>query len=721
MPAKKTVSGKDFHQAEPLDLRATYHVLREKLWLILLFVITAACVTGAYLYRAPRIYAAKVVLQVEQEEQQVINIQAVQKEDLRSAEFLKTVEQKLQSRALLARVVETNSLARDTRFFPQVGGRVATQDELITKLAGMIEVKLRKGTRLIDISVEHTDPEVTEMLANSLLREFIRQNFEENVTASTEANEFLSGEALGLKHKLEASENALHDYMEKLQTVSLEDRQNIVMQKLRDLSMRVTDANTTRIVQEVAYKRIMSCSNNVEALLTIPAVASDPAVMEINSSILKLETELANLREQYKPKHPKYLEVQSQLEEWKIARARAVLSVPEKIRATYESARAAEQALEEAARVQETAALALNQQTMQYNSLAHDVEADRAIYQSVLNRIKETAITKDLKIENIRVVQPATIPEKPSKPEKLKLMVLGLLAGLAMGVIAALVLNAWDWTLKSVDQAEEYLRLPVVSTIPRFRGPDGQRQLVMAGAEQSAETESFRTLRTALSMLSKKDEERKTFLFTSALPEEGKTFCSLNYALSLANQGLRTLAIDCDLRRPMVEQTITRNNQRACGVTDYLAGRKDFLSLVRSTEFANFSFIPAGGDAPNPAELLAQNGIDGLIEEALRHFDRVVVDSAPIHAVSDTMLMLNQIQTLVLVVRARKTPKHAVLRAVQMLQQAEAPLAGVILNLLPRSRGSGYAYGSYYDYAYRGKYYGNKTGRAKDRAVPTSA
>jgi len=225
----------------------------------------------------------------------------------------------------------------------------------------------------------------------------------------------------------------------------------------------------------------------------------------------------------------------------------------------------------------------------------------------------------------------------------------------------------------------------------------------MANGEQSPETESFRTLRTALSMLAKK-EERKTFLFTSALPEEGKTFCSLNYALSLAHQGLRTLAIDCDLRRPMVEQTITRSNQRAFGVTDYLSGRKNFEAIVRTTEFPNFSFISAGSDAPNPAELLAQTGIDGFIEEALRHFDRVVVDSAPIHAVSDTLLMLNPIQSLVLVVPARKTPKHAVLRAVQLLQQAEAPLCGVVLNLLRRGRGSGYSYGSYYEYAYRGKY-----------------
>src|SRR5205814_849549 len=171
---------------------------------------------------------------------------------------------------------------------------------------------------------EHPDPEITELVANSLVREFLRQNFEQNASASAQANDFLSGEAAELKHKLEASENALHTYMEKLQSVSLEDRQNIVVQKLRDLSMRVTEAHAQRITQEVAWQRMLQCSNNVEALMGIAAVASDPTVLEIGSSVLKVETELANLREQYRAKHPKYIEVESQLAEWKRAFARAV-------------------------------------------------------------------------------------------------------------------------------------------------------------------------------------------------------------------------------------------------------------------------------------------------------------------------------------------------------------------------------------------------------------
>jgi capsular exopolysaccharide synthesis family protein len=260
--------------------------------------------------------------------------------------------------------------------------------------------------------------------------------------------------------------------------------------------------------------------------------------------------------------------------------------------------------------------------------------------------------------------------------------------------------------------------VPVLAAVPKFNGVEAdKRKLIDSDDADSCEAEAFRTLRTALSMLGRKDD-RRVSLFTSAVPSEGKTFCSLNYAISLAQQGLRTLIIDCDLRRPMVEHSLLNNNQRGFGLTDYLTGQKDFKAVIHATQTENFFYIPAGSHAPNPAELLAKTGIEGIIDEALLHFDRVIVDSAPIHAVSDTLLILNRIQTLCLVVRSGKTPRNSVLRAVQMLKEAGAPLAGTILNQIPRARGGyGYHYDSYYSYGYYGKYsYGEKE-RAKAEAA----
>ncbi len=707
--------------APPIDFRMLYYAIRERAWVVGLFFLVTAIATAAYLVRAPRIYEAKLILQVEQEEQKILNIQRVQQEDPAGAEFLKTVEQTLQSRTLYERVIDTNNLASSQSFAqPEPGDPRLTREQLVTRLVRMIEVKLRKGSRLIDVSVEHTDPALAARIANSLVDEFLGQNYEYNSSTADQAFSFLNNEEKRLKAKLEQSERAMQEYKEETKSVSLEERQNVVVEKLKELNQRVTEAKSVRIAQETACNQAQALGSNVTALMFLPAVTADPTVADIRSNIGKLESELANLRQRYKERHPRYIQVASQLGEWKSNLTNAVLNIPATIRSLYESAKSSEAALEAALRDEVEAALELNKRSLVYNKLAREVDSDRALYESVLNRIKETTLTKEIKPSKVRVVQQAQVPELPVKPNKVKVALLGIFVGLGGGILFALFLGSLDRSLKTVDQTEEFLGVPVVSAIPRFTGaPKGKRKLINSDDADSCEAEAFRTLRTALSMLGRKDD-RRVSLFTSAIPSEGKTFCSVNYAISLAQQGLRTLIIDCDLRRPMVENTLVNNNKRGFGLTDYLTGQKDFKTVVHATETENFFYIPAGTHSPNPAELLAQTGIDGLLDEALLHFDRVIVDSAPVHAVSDTLLVLNRIQTLCLVVKSGFTPRNSVLRAVQMLKEAGAPLAGAILNQIPRSRGgSGYYYDSYYSYGYYGKYgYGEKEkGRQKAEAA----
>lgn len=297
------------------------------------------------------------------------------------------------------------------------------------------------------------------------------------------------------------------------------------------------------------------------------------------------------------------------------------------------------------------------------------------------------------------IVSFADVPEHPIRPKKQQINMIGLALGMVLGIAMALLLSGMDSSLKSLDEAEQYLRMPTLSTVPQIgAGHLDSTQLVMGQNGALSGAESFRSLRTSLSLISRKDEHR-IFLFTSALPEEGKTFCSLNYAFSLAQQGLRVLLIDCDLRRPAVEQCLCATQGEMTGVSDYLNGSLPFKEIVHDTGIANFYFIPAGTPVPNPSELLAQEKFNELIQEALRNYDRVVLDSAPIFGVSDTLLMLDRIHVACLVVRACKTPRKKVYRAAQILQKAGAPLAGMVLNRIPandRRNGDD----PYYDYGY---------------------
>ena len=682
---------KEIRAPASIDYRALYYLFREHAWIVALCLLVAGLATSTLLLRSPSIYAARTVLLVESEETKVVDIQRIQPEDYQSQEALKTVEQSLQSRTLLERVIDANHLAEDPRLALDATGKTLTRERLVSRLAKMIDVRLRRGTRLIDISVEHTAPALTALIANSLVTEFLRQYYDQGAETLHAANDFLETEAQEIKRKLDESENALQAYKEQTQSVSSANAQNIVVQELDELSAKATEAKSRRIACETAYQQVRALGSNAGELLVTPAADNSEAIKGIRSNIAKAESDLANIKQRYLPKHPKYLQAESQLAEWKSALNRAILELPQTALSSYESAKAAEEALDQALQKQQSAAVEMNKKAIRYDVLARDVDSNRALYQTVLNRIKENTVIKDLKVSNIRIVEKAEVPERPIKPDKLKVILTGSLCGLLGSIMLVFFINTLDRSIKTVNQAEEYLGLPVLGAIAKFN--------VGEASGVSARIEAFRTLRASLSMLGR-PADRKVSLFTSSLPGEGKTFCSLNYALSLSRQGLKTLVIDGDLRRPMIEKVLRGNRERSVGLTDCLTGQKNFLEVVHATNEDNFFYLSAGSSAPNPAELLAGNGFDGLIREALVHFDRVVVDSAPVHVVSDTLLILNCIQTVCLVIRASRTPKNSAWRAMQILQQAGAPLAGIVLNLLPATADSGY----YYDYAYRGKY-----------------
>lgn len=232
--------------------------------------------------------------------------------------------------------------------------------------------------------------------------------------------------------------------------------------------------------------------------------------------------------------------------------------------------------------------------------------------------------------------------------------------------------------------------------------------------------EAFRTLRTSVSTLGR-EPERRSFLVTSALPSEGKSFTALNLAAAFAQQGLRTLLIDADLRRPTIQETLGGGNREHPGVTDCLVDGRLLEALVQEVpSLPKLSWLPAGKSAPNPAELLAQGPIGGLIDQALAQYDRVVLDSPPVHAVSDALLLGKLVQTTLLVVHGSKTPRGVVLRAIKLLGKAGASTSGVVLNLLPSRRGRGYYY-SYDNYYHYGHDDGDGHKRRKKRVSRTKA
>jgi succinoglycan biosynthesis transport protein ExoP len=665
------------------DFAHFYHLLLSKAWVIVLFVILGMSAAVAYVIWAPKIYESRAVIAVEQETPEVNNIQdfkAANAENINLPEVLKTIEQAFLSETLLLRVVKANGLDKDPSFAPpKKDGSAYLDSELVARFKSRVKVALRRGTRLIDVTVEDHDPNRAQQLTESMVKEFVDQSFEQKLGLSETATDYLRQEADRLKAKLQNAEQAVQKFREDNNAVSLEDKQNIIVEKLKELNLKVTEAKSERLKLEADVATIkQGKAKTPEELLTVPSVAALPVVAT-------LRQELADRESRFK--------AAGQLRGLQDSLNRTLVNAGNMVLKEYEAAKTTEAKLAAALQEQEQAALELNRIAIPYNALVREVETDRALYESVLTRMKVTNVAKGIWENNIRVIETPLLAAKPAKPSKLKILALALVGGFVLGCGLVFGLDMADSSIRNVDHVERISGMPVLTSVPESKRKDLDKVSVLTSEPASYEAEAFRSLRTALSFLGP-EKDRKTVLFTSANPAEGKSYCSLNYAVALAQTGLRTLLIDADMRRPNLSKVVLAAT-KARGLTDILTRCATIVECSKPTGIENLFILPAGERASKPAELLASCDFAGLLKEAGLHFDRIVVDSAPVNAVSDTQLIAKDIQSVCFVVRAVKTPGRAIVRACSLLAQTGSHPDGIVFNRMPRRSRDRYYFSEY--------------------------
>ena len=799
---KPVLSDLTGHYAEGLhrfDFRRFWHSLLERIWIVAICVLAGLFLALGYLARTPKLYQGHTVLEVEFQEPSFLptddSTTRMRSMFLASQEALRTIEQNLINQTLLSRVVRSEGLAADdgrallgqgvvpdkrssttqrSEKTPEPGAKNQSTSGVTTfspleeglgrAMAGMVRPAIRRGTRLIDLYVTHPDPVMAQRLAEAVGREYIRNSIERRASLTEEALRYLLEEEERLKRNLQRSEAAVADYKAKnpdaLQlgggTAATGSQQGsgagsggprggLVEDKLQDLNNKLTGTKADRIRLEGELEQIHQSGDNIDVLLQVPSISAAPMVTEARRTVTQIEAAITTYALRYKDKHPKMIAVKASLADAKEKLRQAVLAQPAILRNAIEQTKATEASLQRALQDQQGVAVALNRTAIGWQELARQAETDRALYESVLRQIKETSLSKDVKANAVSVIEHSPLPQSPVSPRPTRTIFLGLLGGLVAGLAFVFGADALDRSIKTVDQAESTVGLPVFAAVPETTDEGTVSRLkrrskkafgrsnyrVVVETPESPAAEAFRNLRAALSLLGP-EAERKVSLFTSALPNEGKSFTSANYSLALAQQGYRVLLIDGDLRRPTMHKIFrfpnSSNNSdedTAPGVTDCLVGEADIASAARQIPAGEFqlvdehiavtariltatggqlSVLAGGRRAPNPAEILAGPFFGQLVAEAARLFDRVVIDSAPILAVSDTLLMTPHVQTLCIVVRAAKTPRQAVRRALSLLAKSGIRPAGLVLNRLRRSRGVGY----YYYYASHG--YGKEEG-----------
>lgn len=673
-----------------IDWRGYYHAVRERLWLILLLTAAGAGIAYYQNEKAIPIYASKTSVAAEQRDRVLTRIESV-KADVEDNSWIATMVETMRSRTMLERLE----------------ARLKTQGVDNQGNIPAFIIAARGGSSLIDITVEHTDPEVASKYANGLVDEYQTFRMESVAKATSSANQFLLDEAKRLRDKLTTSELSLQEYREKKNAVSLEKEQDVVVTRFRELSTQLNQARDERARIEADLAASAKFSQEPEELAKLVSIMAMPRVAAAQQQCNETEKSMAVLSQRYLYKHPKYKSMQAEVEISKKRLDEALLASAAMLKDAFESSKANEKRLEDELKSQEKKTYDLARLQVDYDKLKREIDADQVIYEQVLARLKETDLTKGLEeIQNVplKVIEPATASYTPVRPNKQKTLWTGILGGLGVGFCLAIGLYLADTSVRTVHDVETLLELPVLSAVSTRKKLPAEWQtlpkLDTVHHQHGPISESFRTLRSSMILLGR-ETERKVILVTSALPGEGKSFTASNFAVTLAQAGLSTVLVDLDLRRPTVGKTFFEVVPKI-GATDVLAGQAALGTAVQSSAVPNLSILAAGSRAPNPSELLSTSALASLVSRLSKEYDRVVIDSPPVVAVSDPLLISPLADTILQVVRSHSTPKNVVQRAcAALIKSSSKGVSGIVLNQLPsRAR-------SYYYYYYSG-YYGEK-------------
>ena len=716
---------RDTFPEEEVHLRDYLAVILKRKWTVITcFVILVTTVTIGTFKMEP-VYKATCQVLIERENPNVVNIQEVMAIDASSTDYYQTQYEILKSKELAERVIEHLNLADNKEFRPEPKtgfisiitkikestwniffgeekeGPLDEKNKLIKAYLTRLKIEPIRNSRLVNINFEAHDPELAAKIANTHAKLYIKQNLERKFSMSQEAIGWLSNRIKEVKSKLEESEKALHDYREKNDLVSIDfqESHNIIVQKLNELNAALMQAKTLRIEKENLYYELKRLSKNPEMIESMPAVVKNPLIQQLKADYIKAKAEYSELSEKYGPEHPKMISLKSQIKEIKSKIAKEVKNIARSIETEYRVARRQEESLMRALEKQKKEALALNKKEIQYNVLKRDVESNRALYESLLKRLKEATVTENLNVSNITIVDPARIPDSPCKPKKKLNILLAIICGLTIGIGLAFFFEYLDNTVKGPEEVERYLKTPFLGFIGRLavdKGNPDSTELVTLKEPKSEISEMFRNIRTNI-LFSVLDRPRKVILITSAIRQEGKTFLIANLGISLAQMGKKVVLIDSDLRRPRLHRIFSL--KKFPGLTDIVIEKIRPESATQDIELENLKVITCGTMPPNPAELLSSENMKKLINDLREEFDFILLDSPPVMSVTDAVVLAALVDGVVMVIRGAETPIPPIQRAIQQLSDVNVRILGTALNGIDFKKG-GYYYQYYYKYYY---------------------
>lgn len=734
---------------EPLDLRAYGRIIRKHLATILIiFFLVFAIGLIATLKEKP-VYRAQVLLEIQKENADIPTIKDLYELESVSDSYLKTQYDILASESLARRVIDELHLDALREFNKPkwwslerfngasrkqtvgLGPVKAAHDSLVyqrvlERFQDRLTIEPVSRSRLVTVRFDSSNAELSARIINTLAEDYIDQSLEARWMATQKATDWLSQQLVGVKGKLEKSEEQLQDYARHNGLVFLENdkgaTQNVTNERLQEIQEELTKAQADRYEKESVYRLVQSGDYG-----SLPGVVENKLIQDLSERLSELKRELAQLSTKFNPEYPRVKEIQSQIDEIEATLKDERQRVADKITNEYLAAVRREELVNQALGEQQKQVNVIAEKAVQYNIIKREVETNRQLYEGLLQRLKEAGVSASLKASNIRVVDSADSPAKPAEPRIPLNLTVAALLGLGLGISTAFLQERLDDTLKGADEVERLFGLSALALIPSVHSLNGDRpsvrklldrtlplksghnghtgtasnpaarwyridQVDRGEKPQAALVEAFRSLRASV-LLSTADHPPGSLLITSTQPNEGKTTVATNLAISLAQLGQRVLLVDADLRFPSLQRLFCV--RKSLGLVSHLTGQQDWRAAVCPSGSPGLDLLLCGPVPPNPAELLSSKSMGAFINAAKSEYGFVILDSSPLLTLADSRILAALVDGVLFVIKSGATPREQVIQAQSGIRSAGANLIGVVLNNVTLHTNGYYGLGIY--------------------------
>ena len=705
-----------------------WHVVLKRRWVIYtsLAVVVSVTTLGSLLQRP--IYTATTRLQIEQNTPKILPFQDVMSTvpDFRN-DFYQTQYGLIQSRRVARETIDSLHLADLEEFKVSApggaaGDTVASKDQAEAKRVDKFLKKLTvtpvRNSRLVDIAFSSYDRALSAKVANRVADTYIAFNSASQYNTTERATTSLAHQIANLQDEIDLKEKKLQAYARDNQIVALSDKQNIALKKLNDLSDSYTRAQAERIAKEARYAALREATPS-----DLPEVLDSRLIQDLAAKYAELMRQQAELSQKFKPDWPEMVRLRRQIadtqDRLEAERQQIYTEVLGAAESAYQSAKNQEQFLKSALDEQKRLSQEANLKEIDYNNLKAEIANQRATLEALVKRQSETSSSaglNDLVASNVRIVDVAEPPNRPSSPKILLNILLSVITGLGLGVGLAFFFEYLDKSVKTPEDILQAGGIPAIGLVPALRAEgsglrvirteagDGSHgspvELISHEDSKSKISEAFREVRTAL-LVSQAGGPPKSILITSAYPGEGKTAVAINLAITLAQIGRRVLLIDADLRRPRIHKVFQVPNTQ--GLSTCLSASSVLWPEPVPTSVPRLDVVPSGPMPPNPADLLDSDRFWQVLTECKEQgYDHIIYDSPPVLPVADPVIMAARMDAVALVVLAGVSSRDALAHVVRRLQQVKARVVGAILN---RADLASQPY--YYGYSYK-RYYGDE-------------